>query len=111
MDASDSNTTSQHHTEKNGKAPTAPSTWVSMEDDERVDDVEGIPEPLKQMTLGGQARSDESKGGLRELLYEAMTRFYLPYLGIFLGIKWYQTQQKVSRTQKDLLKQYVGIIS
>eukprot|EP00434_Breviolum_minutum_P036808 symbB.v1.2.032628.t1/scaffold3940.1/size47874/2 len=31
------------------QAPAAPSTWVSMEDDERVDDVDGIPEPLKQM--------------------------------------------------------------
>ena len=46
---------SQHITtcHNGGKAPAAPSTWVSMEDDERVDDVDGIPEALKQMTLGG----------------------------------------------------------
>ena len=55
MDASDSNTTitTHHNVSQRGKAPAAPSTWVSMEDDERVDDVDGIPEPLKQMTLGG----------------------------------------------------------
>ena len=53
MDAYTTITTHHNVSQRGSQAPAAPSTWVSMEDDERVDDVDGIPEPLKQMTLGG----------------------------------------------------------
>lgn len=90
-----SNTTSQHITtcHNGGKAPVAPSTWVSMEDDERVDDVDGIPEPLKQMTLGGPftGRFRFFERQIRKVLggYLVCSKFFAVHhiLGCFFGIK------------------------